>query len=84
MAEVLAKTGIKRESGYLYYVDKSGNAARVNMKRPGKPYKKKVEVLSKAGIKRADGYLYFIDKSGNIARAKMQRGGKKKAKGKKK
>lgn len=78
MGIVVCKCGIKREPDYLYYVDKKGNAARVSMKRAGKPYKKKVEVLHKCGIKRKKGYLYYIDKEGNVSEAKMQRGGKKK------
>jgi len=78
MAEVVCKCGVKREPGYLYFVDKNGNCARVNMKRPGKPYKKKVETLHKCGIKRKEGYLYFVDKKGNVAMAKMNRGGRKK------
>lgn len=79
--EVLAKAGIKREPGYLYFVDKQGNAARTKMAR-GKKMKgaKKQEVLFKAGIKREKGYLYFIDKAGNISRAKMARGKGHKAK----
>lgn len=86
MAEVLAKTGIKRESGWLYFVDKAGNAARVRMARKGEKTNKKQEVLSKTGVKREKGFLYFIDKAGNVARAKMARGGaaKKKAPAKKK
>lgn len=78
MAEVLVKTGIKRESGWLYFVDKNGNAARVKMARKGQPTDKKQEVLHESGIKREKGYLYFIDKAGNVARAKMARGRKKK------
>jgi len=78
MGKVVCKCGIKRQKGYLYYVDKKGNAARVNMKRAGKPYKKKVEVVHKCGIKRESGYLYYIDKKGNVAEAKMARGRKKK------
>lgn len=77
MAEVVCKCGIKRQSGYLYFVDKHGNCARVNMKRPGKSYRKKVEVLHKCGIKRKAGYLYFVDKKGNVAMAKMNRSGRK-------
>ena len=85
MAEVLVKTGIKRESGWLYFVDKAGNAARVRMARKGEKTNKKQEVLAKSGVKREKGYLYFIDKAGNVARAKMARGGaaKKKAPAKK-
>lgn len=76
MAEVVAKTGIKRAEGYLYYVDKKGDVARVKMARGGKKGGKP-EVVAKAGIKKEDGYLYFVDKNGNVARAKMVRRGKK-------
>ncbi|OGI14765.1 hypothetical protein A3K63_02720 [Candidatus Micrarchaeota archaeon RBG_16_49_10] len=78
MAEVLHRSGIKREPGWLYFVDKKGNAARVRMARRGKKTDKKQEVLVKAGVRREKGYLYFIDKKGDIARAKMARGRKKK------
>jgi len=74
----VAKLGVKREAGYLYYVDKDGDLARAPMARPGqKGGKKKPEKVSKAGIKREKGYMYFMDKDGDIARAKMARGGKK-------
>jgi hypothetical protein len=77
MAEILCKCGIKRQTGYLYFIDKKGNAARVEMARTGKKTSKKQEVVHACGIKREDGYLYFIDKKGNAARAKMARKGKK-------
>jgi len=35
-AEVIAKLGIKREAGYLYFLDKQGNLARVPMSRKGR------------------------------------------------
>ena len=78
MAEVVCKCGIKRAPGYLYFVNKDGNCARVQMARAGKKTSKKQEVLHKCGIKRKAGYLYFIDKKGNAAMAKMARGGKRK------
>jgi hypothetical protein len=78
MAGVVCKCGIKREPGWLYFVDKRGNAARVTMTRAGKPYKKKVEVVQQCGIKRNEGYLYFVDKKGNVAEAKIVRGGHRK------
>jgi len=84
MGKVIEKTEVKRAKGYLYYVDKKGNVARVNMKRQGKPYRKKIETVAKVGIKRKIGYLYYIDKKGNVCEAKMQRGGKKKKASKKK
>lgn len=80
MAEVMHKCGIIREPGYLYFIDKKGNAARVQMARAGKKTSKKQEVLCRCGVTREKGYLYFIDKKGNCARAKMARGGKKKKK----
>ena len=78
MAEVIHKCGIKRAAGYLYFVDKNGNAARVPMARKGKKVSKTKEVVCKCGLKREAGFLYFVDKNGNSARAKMARGGKKK------
>ncbi|HDN58867.1 MAG: hypothetical protein DRP88_04745 [Candidatus Neomarinimicrobiota bacterium] len=75
MAEKVLKCGIKKEKGYLYYVDKNGNVARSKMAR-GKDKGGGAEVVYQANIKREDGYLYFIDKDGDIARAKMARGRK--------
>ncbi len=73
MAEKVAKAGIKRAKGYLYYIDKKGDISRAKMARGGKkggsPQK-----IQKVGIKRVKGYLYFIDKKGDVSRAKMKRG----------
>ncbi len=76
MAQVVEKTGIKKQAGYLYFVDKNGNIARVPMARGKSKPKGKKEVVKKVGIRKEPGYLYFIDKHGNIARAKMARGRK--------
>jgi hypothetical protein len=40
MAEKVAKVGVKREEGYLYYVDKAGDISRAKMAR-GRRKKKK-------------------------------------------
>lgn len=76
MAEKVAKVGIKRQKGYLYYVDKQGDVSCAKMargnKKGGSPKK-----VAKCGIKRKDGYLYFVDKKGDVSCAKMKRGGKK-------
>ena len=77
MAQKVAKVGIKREKGYLYFLDKKGNVARDQMARAGKKTSKKQDVVAKVGIKRKSGFLYFIDKKGNVCEAKMQRGRKK-------
>jgi DNA-binding phage protein len=77
MAEKVAKAGIKREKGYLYYLDKQGDVSRAKMargkKKGGNPTK-----VTKLKVKRAEGYLYFVDKQGDVSRAKMARRGKKK------
>ena len=78
MAEVVCKCNIKRQPGYLYFVNKNGDCARVQMARAGKKSSKKQELLHKCGITRKKGYLYFIDKKGNVAMAKMARGRRKK------
>jgi hypothetical protein len=72
MAQKISKTGITRESGYLYYVDKQGDVGRTKMARGGKKGGKK-EKVAKAGVEKEKGYLYFVDKQGDISRAKMQR-----------
>lgn len=79
MAKKLAKLGIKREKGYLYYVDKQGDVSCAKMargsKKGGSPKK-----VAKCGIKRQEGYLYFVDKAGDVSCAVMKRGGKRKKK----
>ena len=80
MGEVVCKCGVKRQPGYLYFVNKDGNCARVQMARAGKKTSKKQEVLHHCGLKRKAGYLYFVDKKGNVAMTKMNRGGRKKKK----
>jgi len=76
MAEKVQKVGVKKQNGYLYFVDKQGDVSRAKMARAGKKGGK-VEKVAKVGVKKASGYLYFIDKSGDISRAKMVRGRKK-------
>tara|TARA_B100000686_G_scaffold224729_1_gene231909 strand:- start:268 stop:495 length:228 start_codon:yes stop_codon:yes gene_type:complete len=75
MADKVKTTGVTKESGYLYYLDKNGNVSRVKMARGankgGSP-----EVVANAGVQRESGWLYFIDKDGDISRAKMARGRK--------
>ncbi len=41
MAEKVAKVGVKKTSGYLYFVDKAGDISRAKMARGGKKKKKK-------------------------------------------
>lgn len=77
MIKKVAKVGVKKEKGYLYFVDKKGDVSCAKMARGnrkgGKPKK-----VAKVGVKKQAGYLYFIDKHGDISCAQMVRGGKKK------
>lgn len=74
MAQMVAKVGVKKEKGWLYFVDKKGNVSRAKMARGRKKPKGGAQVVAKVGVKKEKGWLYFIDKKGNISRAKMARG----------
>lgn len=84
MAKKVAKVGVKKEKGYLYFVDKKGNVARAKMARGKKKGKAKIQVVAKVGVKKQKGMLYFIDKQGDVSCAVMARGGRKKKASKKK
>ena len=71
-AEKVAKAGVKKEDGYLYFIDKQGDISRVKMARGGKKGGKPQKV-AKVGVKKQKGYLYFVDKKGDVSRAKMVR-----------
>ena len=70
MAEKVEKVGLKRETGFLYYIDKQGDIARAKMARGGKKGGKPNKV-HKLGLKKEKGYLYYLDKKGDVSRAKM-------------
>lgn len=75
--EKVHKAGVKRESGYLYFLDADGDISRAPMVRGrGKGTAGKPEKVHKASVKKDSGYMYFIDKDGDVARTKMARGGK--------
>jgi len=48
MAEKVEKVGVKKEKGYLYFVDKKGNVSRAKMVRGGS---KKKSSKGKAGFR---------------------------------
>lgn len=83
MAQKVAKVGIKREKGYLYFIDKSGDVSCAKMargsKKGGQPKK-----VAKVGVAKKSGFLYFVDKQGDVSCAKMVRGGKKRKAAKRK
>ena len=75
MAQKVQKVGVKKDKGFLYFVDKAGDVSRAKMARGGKKGGK-VEKVTKVGVKKEKGFLYFIDKQGDVSRAKMARGRK--------
>jgi hypothetical protein len=79
MAEKVVKLGIKRQKGYLYFLDKKGDVSCAKMAR-GKKKGGSPQKVAKCGVTKKKGYLYFIDKKGDVSCAKMKRGGTKKKK----
>ena len=75
MAEKVKSTGVSKQSGFLYFLDKNGHVSRTKMAR-GNDGGGNSEVVANAGVQRESGWLYFIDKEGDISRAKMARGRK--------
>ncbi|MEE9161543.1 MAG: hypothetical protein V3U35_01110 [Candidatus Neomarinimicrobiota bacterium] len=75
MAEKVRSVGVRKESGYLYYLGKDGHVWRSKMARAGQRGGNATKVAD-AGVRRESGYLYFIDKGGDVSRAKMARGRK--------
>src|SRR5215470_7691133 len=73
MANIVAKTGIRREKGWLYFLDKRGDVSRARMARGGGRAVKGQQKVARCGVKREDGWLYYIDKQGNVCKVKMKR-----------
>ena len=83
--EKIIDNPIKREPGYLYFIDKAGDVSRNYMSGQiplfceGKfiaNIKRRPEKVTTYGIKREPGWLYYIDKDGYVCRCKMARGGR--------
>jgi hypothetical protein len=75
MSEIIIKSGIEKESGYLYFLDKDGDIGRtVATKGSVKDRKQGNEKVLKLGIEKEPGYLYFISKDGDVGRGKLKRG----------
>ena len=81
MAQKVAKVGVRKQGGYLYFVDKQGDVSRASMARGKKRGKSRAEKVAKAGVRKEKGYLYFVDKQGDVSRAVMSRGGRKRKSG---
>ena len=68
MAEKVQKSGVKREKGYVYFIDQEGDIARSKTGQRGMK-----EKITPVGLKREKGFLYFIDAEGDISRSPMKR-----------
>lgn len=66
MAQKVARVGIKRAKGCLYFIDTDGDVACVK----GGSRRK----VAKVGVRKARGYFYFLDKSGDVSRFAQDRG----------
>ena len=78
MAEKVARTGVKREKDFMYYI-KGGAVWKVPRKQPGVA-KGKPEKVTDAGVTQDFNFIYFLDKDGDVARAKRAIGGQKRKK----
>ena len=58
---VVAETGVKREQGFLYFVDKQGDVSKAPMRNSG--VKGSVQKVAKVGVKKKQGCMYFVDKA---------------------
>ena len=77
-AEKVAKAGITREAGWLYYLDKTGNVSRSRMARGAggvKNAKGEAQVIAHTAVKRDNGFIYFIDVEGDVSRTPRNKGG---------
>lgn len=73
----VAKVGIKKDKGWLYFVDKAGDISRVAMMGMRKKFGTKKQKVAKVGIKKRKDMLYFVDKQGDVSASKLVRGRKK-------
>ena len=75
--EKLKQVGIKKEKGYLYFIDKEGDISRAKASS-GIIKGGSAEKILEVHIQKEPGYLYFVDKDGDVSFAKLRRGGTKK------
>lgn len=68
MADKVLGAGVKREKGYVYFIDQDGDISRSKTGQKGNR-----EKITKVGLQREKGYLYFIDAEGDISRSPMKR-----------
>ena len=68
MAEKVERAGVKREKGYVYFVDEEGDISRSKTGQKGR--REKIKTLR---VQREKGFLYFVDSEGDVSRSPMKR-----------
>ena len=71
MPEKVAKTGVRRDPGLIYFIDGDGDVAAVRSGREGQDAGPPEKVV-RLGITKEAGYLYYLDQAGDVVRAKME------------
>lgn len=76
MGQKVVKSGIAKEKNFLYFVDREGDIARVEMNKGNfrNKSKKSPEKIKRTSITKEKGFLYYIDSDGDISKAAMMRG----------
>lgn len=82
--ETIAKTGVKREKGFLYFI-KKGDVWSAPLKKPGQPKGKQAKAAATGVELDYSKYMYFVgtDSSGDLIVERTERqvgGSKRKAK----
>ncbi|MBW3012913.1 hypothetical protein KY340_01790 [Candidatus Woesearchaeota archaeon] len=76
----IATIGIKREPGFLYFIDKNGNVCCTLAKKFKSQKEKGIDIVANAKISKKQGCMYYVDKDGDVCEVQMSRNGAKKKK----
>lgn len=68
MSEKIHKCDIKREKGFLYFIDAKGNVVRVKSGTS----QKEVICPNNGDFTREAGWMYYLDKQGDVSRTRMK------------
>ncbi|MBD3259718.1 hypothetical protein GF371_03750 [Candidatus Woesearchaeota archaeon] len=79
-AKKIAMPGVKRKSGFLYFVDKNGNVCCTIAKKFKSAKEKGKDIVAETKISKKPGCMYYLDKDGDVCEVRMSRNGAKKKK----
>ncbi|MCK4670731.1 MAG: hypothetical protein KAT43_06020 [Nanoarchaeota archaeon] len=72
----VARLGLKKEPGFLYFVDRNGDVWAVNSIKSN--IEKEKKLVAKAGVQKKENCLYYLDTDGDVCEVQMNRSGKQK------